>query len=219
MFLAINKLLERATLWVLRNGDKPINMQKTVLHFQASIHELASSLGAVVPKIYKEEIATRAKVYMDDGTPKELAHAVAGLVNLASGLDIVVLAEQRKLNVCEVATLYYAMGLRFHLGLLRRECEALEGETHWQKLAVSALVEELFSHQVQLTGLALDKANGSKELTKALAAWADDNTDAIDRTEQLLGELWAGDISDISMVAVASRAFKSLADECSNRSA
>jgi len=217
MLLAISKLLERGTVWLLRNGDKPINMTQTVARFQNGIGQLASGLNAVVPKVYQKQIKERAQVFIDDGVPKDLAESVAGLINLASGFDIVVLTEQRNLNICEVARLYYAMGQKFCLGQLRIECEALEGNSHWQKLAVSALVEELFSHQVQLAGHVLDMASGGKDLTKAMDQWTVNHQDAIDRTDQLLTELWAGDISDISMVAVASRAFKSLADECSNR--
>jgi len=217
MLQAINKLLESGTVWVLRNADKPLNMQKTVQRFKGGIGNLATGLNAVVPNAYQGEIAERAKVYINDGVPKPLAYAVAGLINLASGLDLVVLAEQRKLNICDVAKLYYAMGLKFHLGQLRIQCEALNSESHWQKLAISGLVEELFGHQRQLAGIVLDFAAGKKDLTKAMAEWMACNQDAIDRTDQLLTELWTNDISDISMVAVASRALKSLSDECANR--
>jgi len=214
MLLVINKLLERGTEWVLRHGDKPLNMEKAVNRFQGGVSELAQGLDAVLAPIYRHSLADRAQKYLEGGVPKDLAHAIAGLVNLASGIDIVLLAEQRKLSVCAVATLYFAVGERFRLGELRLESEALDGDSHWQKLAVSALVEELFTHQVSLTGQILDSAPGGLDLRKAMSQWIATNQTAIDRTEQLLSELWAGDITDISMIAVASRAFKSLADEC-----
>jgi len=217
MFLAINILVERGAVWMLRNGDTPINMENTVARFQDGIVSLAAGLDVVLPPDNQVDHQKRAQVYRDQGVPKNLSLAVAGLTYLESGGDIVVLAEQRKLKVCEVAKLYYAVGLKFRLGELRSACEALTGSTHWQKLAVSALVEELFSHQVLLTGHVLDKAKSNKDLSKAMDAWLGDHGEAIERTQQLLVELWAADITDISMVAVASRAFKSLADECANR--
>ena len=213
MMLDINKLIERGAVWMLRNGTKPIDLKKTVARFQGGVSMLARGMNNVLPPHYQGDLAERAKGYIAKGVPKDLAHDISGLVNLASGMDIVLLAESRKLSVCDVAKLYFAVGSKFRLGRLRAECEALEGENHWQKLAVSALIEELFVHQVQLTAHVLDVANGITDPDKAIPLWVAAHAEAIDRTELLLTELWAGDINDVSMIAVASRALKSLTDE------
>jgi len=216
MLLDINKLIERGTVWMLRNGTKPIDLKKIVAQFQGGVSKLAHGMCKMLPPHYLDDLAERAKTYTTKGVPKDLAHEIAGLVNLASGMDIVLLAESRGLDVCDVAKLYFAVGSRFRLGRLRAECEALEGQSHWQKLAVSALIEELFGHQVQLTAHVLDVAGGATDSDKAIAKWVEVHVDAIERTEILLTELWTGDINDISMIAVASRALKSLTDERSS---
>lgn len=174
---------------------------------------LAQGLNAVLPPHYRDDLETRSLVYTNNGVPKNLALAIAGLVNLAAGTDIVLLAEKRKLKVCDVAGLYFAVGSRFRLGRLRAACDAVAGESHWQKLAVAALIEEVFAHQLNLTAHVLDVSKNVTDPDKAIKAWIDAHQGAIDRTEQLLTELWAGDINDISMIAVASRALKSLTDE------
>lgn len=216
MLLDINKLIERGTVWMLRNGTKPIDLKKTVAQFQGGVSKLAHGMCKMLPMHYLDDLAERAKTYTSKGVPKDLAHEIAGLVNLASSMDVVMLATSRGLDVCDVAGLYFAVGSRFRLGRLRAECEALEGQSHWQKLAVSALIEELFAHQMQLTAHVLDVAGGITDADTAIAKWVEVHTDAIERTEILLTELWAGDINDISMIAVASRALKSLTDERSN---
>ena len=213
MMLDINKLIERGTVWMLRNGTKPIDLKKTVARFQGGVSMLARGMNNVLPPHYQSDLADRAKGYIAKGVPKDLAHDVAGLVNLASGMDIVLLAESRKRSVCDVAKLYFAVGSKFRLGRLRAECEALEGASHWQKLAVSALLEELFGHQVQLTAHVMDVAGGITDPDKAIPLWVAAHAEAIERAELLLTELWAGDINDVSMIAVASRALKSLTDE------
>ncbi|MFC1674262.1 hypothetical protein ACFL12_09080, partial [Pseudomonadota bacterium] len=73
--------------------------------------------------------------------------------------------------------------------------------------------EEVFGHQVQLTAQVLDGCGKAIDPDKAIDAWVVAHKAALDRTEQVLTELWAGDINDISMIAVASRALKSLTDE------
>jgi len=213
MLLDVNKLLDRGTLWFLRNGMMKGSLEDTVKRFQEGITTLAQGLNAVLPGHYLKDLEHRAKSYLDDGVPKNLALSIAGMVNLASGTDIVMLAEQRGLKVCEVAKLYFAIGSRFRLGRLRAACETVEGESHWQKLAIAALIEEVFGHQLHLTAHVLDTSKNVTDPDKAIKAWMDAYQNAIDRTEQLLTELWAGDITDISMIAVASRALKSLTDE------
>ncbi|HEY9078556.1 NAD-glutamate dehydrogenase [Magnetovibrio sp.] len=213
MLLDINKLLERATMWFLRNGVAGQSLEASVERFQAGNNELYAGLHDVLPAHYLADLDRRAEAYISDGVPKDLALRIAGLVNMASGIDIVLLAEQRGLKVCDVAALYFAVGSKFRLGRMRAACEALTSDSHWQKLAISALVEELFGHQYNLAAHVLDVSRNVTDPLKALALWADTYQDAINRTEQLLTELWAGDINDISMIAVASRAFKSLVDE------
>jgi len=40
-----------------------------------------------------------------------------------------------------VAKTYFAIGARFHLGLLRASAAHLGSDSHWQKLAIAALIE------------------------------------------------------------------------------
>ena len=216
MLLDINKLLDRATMWFLRNGVASQPLAASVERFQGGNSELFAGLTSVLPDHYLDDLDRRAQVYVADGVPKDLALRIAGLINMASGIDIVMLAELRGLKVCDVAALYFAVGSKFRLGRLRASCEALASDSHWQKLAVSALVEELFGHQYNLTAHVLEVSQNVTEPGKAIKVWADTYQNAISRTEQLLTELWAGDINDISMIAVASRAFKSLIDERSS---
>lgn len=216
MLLDINKLLDRGTIWFLRNGGATEGLEETVARFQDGITTLAKDLSSLLPDHYRKDLESRAIAYTKDGVPKTLAQSIAGLVNLASGPDIVLLAEQRNLKVCDVAELYFAIGSRFRLGRLRAACEAVAGDSHWQKLAVAALIEEIFGHQQHLTAHVLDVAKNVTDPTKAIKVWSEAHQNAIDRTEQLLTELWAGDITDVSMIAVASRALKSLTDERSS---
>ncbi|MCW8916854.1 MAG: NAD-glutamate dehydrogenase [Magnetovibrio sp.] len=213
MLMDVNKLLDRGTIWFLRNASQDEDLEQTVARFVDGVTTLSHCLTDALPPHYRDDMKHRAQGYVDTGVPNDLALTIAGLVNLASAPDIVQLAAERDLDVCQVAELYFAVGSQFRLGRLRAACEAVAGESHWQKLAIAALVEEVFSHQLNLTAQVLDVSKNVTDPTRAIKAWSTAHCDAIERTEQLLMELWAGDISDISMIAVASRALKSLTDE------
>lgn len=213
MLSDINRLLERVTIWFLRCAQQPLALAATVESFEAGVAQLARGLGQTLPPHYQHDMQRRGDVYIKDGVPKDIALAIAGLINLAAATDIVTLAARRKFDPTAVAKLYFAVGSRFRLGRLRAAGEMLDGESHWQKLAVSALTEELYAHQYQLTENVLQMCKGAIEPARAIEQWIGANKPAVDRAEQLLAELWAGDIGDISMIAVASRALKSLADQ------
>jgi glutamate dehydrogenase len=86
----------------------------------------------------------------------------------------------------------------------------IEGGSHWQQLAVAALIEEIYAHQLDLTSQVMDFAGGEKDPQKAIAIWSGKQKAAIDQAEQLLSELWSTEVTDLSMVAVASRQLRTL---------
>ena len=164
------------------------------------------------PPIMFRDVRTRAQPYLDQGVPEALALQVAGLVNLYSGCDLIRLAFRRKLDVLDAARMYFAIGTRFKLGRLRAAAEYMEAESHWQQLAVAALVEEVYSHQLALAGQVLDLSGGKLEPSKAIDTWIDKNRLTVEPTEQLLTELWATEVNDLSMVAVASRQIRTMTE-------
>jgi glutamate dehydrogenase len=212
MTLDINHLIEWTTLWFLRHGERRLDIGGHVSKYKEGIATLAACLDEVLPSHYLDDLRTRGRPYLDQDVPEELALRIAGLVNLFSGCDIVRLARRRKLPVPHVAKLYFAVGTRFRLGRLRAASEGLESETHWQKLAVAALIEEIYGHQLALTNQVLDFSDGATAPAQAIDAWVDKNHAAVERTEQLLSELRSIAVTDISMVAVASRQLRALAD-------
>ena len=91
----------------------------------------------------------------------------------------------------------------------------LETKSHWQKLAVVALVEEIYGHQLALAYQVMDTRGRRKknfDTQKAITGWVEKNQIAVDRAEQLISELSATEINDLAMIAVASRQLRTLAE-------
>ena len=212
MILDSNHLIEWVTLWFLRNGKPGLDIGAHVKEFRDGIANLADGLLGVLPPHYLLDIKKRAQPYIDQGVPEALALRIGNLVNLYSGCDIVRLANRRKLKVLNVAKMYFAVGTRFHLGHLRAAADTLGADSHWQKLAVAALIEEIYSHQLALSRQVLDFADGKWDPEKAITAWAAKNKAAVAPTDQLFSELWATEIDDLSMIAVASRSLRAMVD-------
>ena len=70
------------------------------------------------------------------------------------------------------------------------------------------MIEEIYGHQVALTDRVLNGADQTSG--EAIKAWVSAHRDAVGRAERMLGELWASEIRDVSMIAVASRQLRGL---------
>ncbi len=215
MCLDTNRLIEWVTLWFLRNGRRPLDITSHVEEFVDGFDALYACLSKCLPKHYLRDVVKRAQPYVEAGVPKALANRVAGLVNMFSGCDIIRMSSARNMSVEDAASLYFAIGTRFHLGSLRGAADRLETKNHWQKLAIAALIEEIYGHQLALASQVMDARGNRKkkfDQDEAIAVWDEKNQISIERTEQLIAELSATEINDLAMIAVASRQLRTLAE-------
>ncbi|NQW10723.1 MAG: NAD-glutamate dehydrogenase [Alphaproteobacteria bacterium] len=217
MLREVQQLVERETIWFLRNGRQPLDVASHVDEFAPGVAALKECLVDVLGEHDRKALAAQAKTFTDQGVPKDLAHQVAALDALASGCDVVRLAAASGGVVEPVARVYFGVGARFALDWLRDRAVALVAETHWQKMAVSALVDDFYGHQNMLAQDVLTVNGGSKKtaakgtkMDGAIGAWADTRRDAVARTERLLADLKATDAVDLAMLAVANGQMRTL---------
>ena len=198
----VNQLIERATLWFLRNAKKPIDIGANVKEFSAAIKSLGGKIENVAPDGATDRVDFRVNRYAREGIPHDLAKRVAYMILLVSSLDIVRTSAACKMTAENTARIYFEIGEIFGLGWLRYNAEKLPGDNHWQKLASAAIIEELYGHQKGITAMVMKAtSNGSV----SLAEWLKSNAGIMDQTRQMLHELEAAEIVDLSMLAVASR--------------
>jgi len=211
MLADINHLIDWVALWFLRNGEIGLDLGRHINEFRDGISELAAGINKAIPPHYVDDVHKRAKPYLDHRVPESLAIRIASLVNLYSGCDIVRLAARRKRSVLDVAETYFAVGTRFKMGRLRAAADTMDSDSHWQQLAVAALVEEIYAHQLTLSNMVLDFAGPKINGHNAIEAWIASHHAAVEPTDQLLTELWATEVNDLSMIAVASRQIHTMA--------
>ncbi|MGB0681374.1 MAG: NAD-glutamate dehydrogenase [Magnetovibrionaceae bacterium] len=213
MLRDIQHLMDWGTLWFLRNGKSGLALGDHVDRFRKGVADLSAGLTEALPAHYVEDIKSRAKPYTEQGVDENLGLRISGLVNLYSACDVVRLATKRDRPVAEAAAFYFAAGTRFRMGRLRAAADSLDAASHWQRLAVDALIEEIYGHQLALSDQVLATAPKKASVADALQAWLDDHHMAVEQTEALLNDLWSTAVSDLSMVAVASRQLRALASQ------
>jgi glutamate dehydrogenase len=204
MLLEVARMLERSVLWMLRHVPAPMDMSKQIALLKPCADALRKSLSTVWSDEVASYVTRQAEIYQKQGVPARLAMEVASLYRLAAANDIAVIATSTKQPFTEAAKLYYLVGERFGLGALRARTDTLATLSHWDKLAVSAAIEELFTHQRTITQRVI-AAKRKLSPEKALESWEADNKPRIDRFDQVLAEVKAVDSLSLSMLTVANR--------------
>lgn len=210
MLTECGRLIERGTVWFLREAAHPIDIQGEVDTYRAPVAELAENLPDLLCEADRTLVRERAGRYIEDGVPEPIATRVAMLPLLAPACDIVCIAQQTKMAVLDVGRAYFVIGARLGFDWLRRAAGKLPSDNAWDKLAVTAIIDDLYSHQSELTSRVVDGAAKASDPDQALEAWAQARRPLVARTEQLLTELQATGNTDLAMLAVANRQLRSM---------
>jgi glutamate dehydrogenase len=199
------RLLETGTLWCLRNLPAPLNIAHHIEGFGPGASELAQGLEALLSEGAKKTHDERLERLGKESVPAEIARRVVRLDFMASALDIVRLATSVGRPVLDVGTCYFAVGRRFHLDWLRQATAGVNLDTHWDRLAVAAIVEDLYGHQRDLVASVMRQANGA-----GIDGWVDQHLQPVHRVETLIADLRQQGGLDLAKLAVANRELRSL---------
>jgi glutamate dehydrogenase len=192
-------LVERVSAWFLAGARLDVATQ--IETNRAAIARLAEHIGELIPPSEKDELARQIAAFVEKGAPPQLALRVARLNFLLSSVDIVRLAKTAQRDLLEAGERFFAIGARFKLDELRAAARKLLAETQWQKLAVSALIDDLYGHQADLTARALVRGG-------AFQPWLDAHARDLARLDALVREIEAATQPDLAMLTVANRALR-----------
>ncbi|MDH3241458.1 MAG: NAD-glutamate dehydrogenase, partial [Alphaproteobacteria bacterium] len=208
--LDIKSLIERAALWFVQNRAHPLDITANIERFEPGVTALAKGLGQVASAGDLEHIGGRRKDFEERGLPSKLAERIARLPLLGAAPDIVRVAGGDAAAVPDAARVYFGIGARFGFDWLRDAARGIEAQTPWQRQAVQSMVDELYGLQYDLVTKVMDAAGGLGMAEVVVDVWADAHKSAVERTEQLLGDMRASGTPDIAMMAVAIRQLRLL---------
>ena len=209
MFIDLNRLAEQATQWFLRNGQHPLDIAANVAATSPGLVALEKALMTILADEDRIEVEERRAQLIGQGVPQALAQRVAQAPALVSSLDIVRIAGDLKMKVEDAGRTYYAVGEAFHLDWLRAGARALIGDSHWDRLAVFAIIEDFYGHQRDLTTAVLHQAKGLIG-AEAIAMWRETRGAALARADGLFADLRQVGKLELAMLAVANRMLRSL---------
>ena len=86
---------------------------------------------------------------------------------------------------------------------------AIAAETPWQKAAVAAAVDDLYTYQSTLASRVISETNGARD---PVESWLAPRLRVVERVDQLMNDVRAAQSVDLAMLTVASRQLRVLVE-------
>ncbi len=209
MMIAVEDLIRHAAMWFLKNVPQPMDISKVVASYAPGIATMAKNLDGQLADLEAAELKAKQANYVEQGVPAGLAKRVAGLEAMRSVCHIVHVANSSGRPIDEIGPTYFAIGARLGLDWLRSAAEGIEIQNHWERLAVGAIIEDLYGQQRTLVTRVMDRANGSLD-EQAITEWAEANHSTVSRTSGLISEFRLSGAVDIAQLAIVNRHMRSM---------
>ncbi len=203
MFNDVNRLLERGTVWFLRNCPQPLDMGYVMREYADGIRVFAGMFPKIISPVIREHYQSRQEHLVRLGTPAKLAAKIAGVEALNSACDVVLAANKAKLSVEVVGRVYYQLGKRLHMGWLRSRAHGFTVDSPWDKIAIKGIITDLFDEQRRLSLSVIENMCKDDVCAATVEDWYAMHKQPIDRYLGMIDELRSSDMHDISMLFVA----------------
>jgi glutamate dehydrogenase len=207
MLLETQRTIDRLTDWFLRYGSHPLDIKSHIDAYKPGIDALRKDLESLMPPDLSTDTKQRIDRFAHSNVPAPLARALGQIKALSTGCDAVRIANMVKKPVKEVARTYFAVGERYHLDGLRHNANLLYAESAWHQMALSAIIDDLWATQGDITAQLL---KGKETGSAALRAWEDGHAEATGRVAGIAAEIQSYPTVDLAMLTVANRELRAL---------
>jgi glutamate dehydrogenase len=208
MSFETTRLLRFCSYQLIRSQSGRLDIEQQVLRLRAGLQQLDAALPGVLSGADLQAFEQRRARCREARVPEPLSKRIASLPALRAGIDLIELAEQGKLSVAAVASVYFTIGTALSLDWLREQIESLTVEGHWQAVARATLRDNLYALQRALCLQAL-KAKRVDDNCH-VQAWLGQNRAAVEHLRQVLTEMRALPQMDFATLSVALQAVRSV---------
>jgi glutamate dehydrogenase len=206
----VRHLINLATRWFLGRNRLQGDLAAIVQKYSEQVKQLEKLIPTLMLGNTKNYLDSLTDQFMHAGLSKELAHRIAACRALYITLNVIEVANEKKLDLVKATKVYFAVGGQFNLVWFRDELNTDTREGSWNVLARLTLRDELDVLQKTLT-IAIINANKKEEDVCVLFnSWVEKNLMVMDRWKKILELLHSSTSLEYSMFFIALREFSNL---------
>ena len=210
MFVEVNRFLERASLWFLRNCPQPLDISQVMEDIRPGVATYMGCFKKVASDSVVQAYHNKSAHFVELGAPKKLADAIASLESMASACDIISTSNKTGLNIDTVGRAYYEIGTHLQLGWMRQSIHKLATESHWDRLAAKTLVGDVYDEQRRITSVVLSCMGKNGKWDNCFEQWQTNEAQDIKKLQSLIQDLKTSEASSLSMFFLALNQIQSL---------
>jgi len=169
--VALLRMVERGTRWLLHHEQAPLDVAAAVAEYAPDVAELRPLLASLLGGADAHARVAHARGWIDAGVPLELAENLSTSGQAHTLLSVVEVAHRLKQPVVRVAEVHYRLGDALGLDLLFGGVDGLPRQVRWDAMARAALRDELLSAHTELTAKVLASADTHAMAGTVVASW------------------------------------------------
>lgn len=209
LYCEIADFLKRRTIWFLHSADNVMNVQAVATAYKGGLSAIIKKPEAVATAAVSAIFKARYQQMTDLGVPRALARHIAAMTRLDAASDIVQLAGDLKRPVEDVAKAYFTVGEIAGFNRLTELTKSAAADGHWDRLALSAVAEDLAQHQHHLVQSVLNNA-GKARGGQAVKRWIIGHEAELRRAARLVDELQGSGAATVAKLSFAARHLHSI---------
>lgn len=203
MFFEARRMVERATLWLLRRGLGR-DIHRAVAEHHQGVAELAGVVHEVLTGDMAAEVDARAERWIDAGVPDDLARRAATWPIMHVGLDLVELAHRHGRPIATCVRAYWEAFDALGVSWLWQHISHLPRADRWASQARSAVRDDLLGALAAIADSVLSTGRSAE-------AWCAAHERPVARMTSILREIQREGEFGLTTLTVAVRQLQNLA--------
>ena len=188
LYLRLRALLRQQTAWFLRNTAYRDGLSAITEQYGNGVESVRKALGKFMSEDQRARCEEAKRALEEEGVPKAVAEPVTLLRILADAPEMVLIAEQTRSEILDVAKIHGQAADYFYLPALKDHAEKLLVTDYFDRLAINSTISALSTAQRNIVQDAVRHATSFDH-------WLETNQDRVERTRRALDEILEGDFT------------------------
>jgi glutamate dehydrogenase len=208
MYLELQLVMRRATIWFLRNCSFAQGIETLVAHYAKGVKRLEKALPTVLPEPNLERVRGRHQAFLKNGVPADVAQIFAGLRYLQRAPDVVMVAGESHHPIEAVARVLFHSGIDLRIDRLIAQSGQIHPDDFYERMAINRTVDGIIQTHRAIVSRAMTRQRGDSD---GWTKWMNENEDAAQRARRIIEELLAERSFGLSKLTVAASQLAELA--------
>lgn len=213
--LALSRVLERTTRWVLQNVEPEQSAASIVDGMLSGLDELRGAFGSVVQGEERKLFEARVREIQELGADEAFSRRLITLRFLDQLLEILDMASETEHSVIDTAAAYYQTSVAFHIPWLRRKTFAAAGDDQWEQRAAQVLSDDLSKAHRRMSLAVLSRSGPKADRRAELVSTI--RPSEMERFQAIVEELQEEESVGLAATSVATRELGGLAERLSRK--